>query len=158
MNTNDFSQMMETSVSAVEAENNIGPDSNNNITYSQPCEILPPAKDTYYSISSTVVEKLKSQCENCKSSLPIISDLLLTFASLFLGAFISAFISNVEFKPEFISIFFYCVAPILGFSCLTACIFTKKMSKDMESKLSEKVIEYVIEPIELKQREHGNEH
>lgn len=158
MNIDGFNQIMESTISTIEATNNIDSNSNNNLTYNQICNICPPRKDLYFPISVADIEKLKLQCNKNKKSLIIVSDILLTFASLFLGAIFSALISKIEFRLDFIPILFYCISPTIGFSCLIACIFTKRMSKENENQLSEKINEYIVEPFEVSQKENNNEH
>lgn len=158
MNDDDFSQMMSSNVSAVETTNNIDTNSNKNIIYSHTCNICQPKEDTYFPISLTFIKKLKKQCKKQNNALSIVSDILLTVASLFLGALLSAIISKIEFKLELIPVLFYCISPTLGAASLVACIFTKIRSKDSETRLSEKVNEYIIEPFEIYQKENSDEH
>lgn len=158
MNGDEFSRMMSSNVSVVETTNDIDTNSNKNLTYNHTCNICQPREETYFPINLTAIKKLKKQCSKQNNALSIVSDVLLTVASLFLGALLSAIISKIEFKLEFIPILFYCISPVIGATCLIAYIFTKIRSKDSEIRLSEKVNEYIIEPFEIYQKENSDEH
>ena len=158
MQFEDFNSIMDSSVSEENTANPIGTESNRNLSYSLNCEIMYPANTKNYTITSIGFEKVKEQCNKKHKFSPLLSELLLSLSMLFLGAFISAFLSKITFEGSFIPILFYCASPTLGFTCLALFFLARNVSIQSENKLQEKVMEYIIEPIETMQKEQNNEH
>ena len=69
-------------------------------------------------------------------------------ASLLLGAFLSALISQVTYELKFLSILFYSICPVGGIGCSVAYWFLRKNNIADAKKLADYVEEYLIIPTE----------
>ena len=58
--------------------------------------------------------KIKKECDIVRKKKFSLSELMLSLAMLFWGAFFSALISGVQYEFSVLSILFYTVSPLLG--------------------------------------------
>lgn len=139
-------EQMQANIECWQTVNKIGEESNEKIIYNQKINVCFPAQEKMIAINYSDVEKLDKHCNMIKKRKYNCSELLLSFASLFLGAFLSAIISGINFNYTFISIMSYCICPVLGSSLLVAYFMIRLIHKNDEKALAEKVQEYIIEP------------
>lgn len=149
-------EQMQANIECSQTANKIGEESNEKLTYNQKINICLPAQEKRITINYSDVEKLDKHCNMMKKRKYNCSELFLSSASLFLGAFLSAIISGINFNFTFISIMSYCICPTLGSSLLVAYFMIRSIHKNDEKALAEKVQEYIIEPAQ-KSIEEGEE-
>ena len=149
-------EQIQANIECLQTVNKIGEESNEKLTYNQKINICLPAQEKRITINYSDVEKLDKHCNMMKKRKYNCSELLLSFASLFLGAFFSALISGINFNCTFISIMSYCICPTFGSSLLVAYFMIELIHKNDEKALAEKVQEYINEPAK-KSIEEGKE-
>ena len=94
------------------------------------------------------IEKLRKECKEIKQTKCPYAEVCLGAASLLLGAFLSALISQMAYELKFLSILFYSICPVGGIGCSVAYYFLRKNSMADAKKLADYVEEYIIVPAE----------
>ena len=94
------------------------------------------------------IKKLQKECNEIKQAKFPYAEVCLGVASLLLGAFLSALISQVTYEFKFLSILFYSICPVGGIGCSVAYLFLRKNNVVDAKKLVDYVEEYLIIPTE----------
>lgn len=130
-----------------EAENVISTNSNNKMEYNRIHTILQSKEEVEVVIYLSSVKKIKAECEKVKKMKSSYADVFLGFSTLFIGAFFSAILSKIPYKPEFLSIFFYTICPMLGIILGTCFVYFRKKDK-MDIKIFAEKVEECFERID----------
>ena len=135
----------------IENVGNIISESNNNgiLQYNQKVDVRVPksdANDFQVAIRASSIRKILKACKDTKKNEFTWSELFLGLSTLFIGAFFSAIISQVEYTSKFLSVFLYSICPMVGVSFFVAYFFCRKASSIDASRLAELVEEYIIDP------------
>lgn len=117
-----------------EAEDIITTDNNTEIKYHQLNTLLLPKVEKKVVLDLFSVNMIKKECARVRKMKVLYADVSLGFSTLFIGAFISAFLSDVPYKLDFLSIFFYTICPIIGIGLfLLFMYYRKKDSMDIKA-------------------------
>lgn len=85
------------------------------------------ANDFTYAIRVSSISKVYKACTEVKKTKFSWAELWLSLSTLFLGAFISALVSQIEYMHSFLSIIFYSVCPALGGIFLWHILWQEKL-------------------------------
>lgn len=96
-----------------------------------------------FAIDSRNIVKLHAICEKVSLQRFPWADVLLGIASIFAGAFISAFASGVSLEWSVRSVVFYILSPVLAVGCGVAYFFTRKIEEADVHELAEHIREYL---------------
>ena len=108
---------------------------------------VPKARDKIV-LDIDSIEKLQKECKKIKEAKYPYAEICLGIASLLLGAFLSALISQVTYELKFLSVLFYSICPVGGIGCSVAyCVLRKNNVADAK-RLAERVEEYLVIPSE----------
>lgn len=108
---------------------------------------MPKARDKIV-LDIDSIEKLQKECKEIKKTKYSYAEVCLGLASLLLGAFLSALISQVTYELKFLSVFFYSVCPVGGIGCSVAYWFLRKSNVADAKRLADYVEEYLVVPSE----------
>lgn len=107
-------------------------------------------------IELKTVEKLRSICEKVEEPKVSWPEILLCFASLFAGAFLSAIISGIVLAVNWKSIAFYVISPALATGCGVAFFFMRKQNQTSAKSLADHIVELLPEvDIEQQGKDQG---
>ena len=151
MKENDFREKMNADIEIVDA---------NIISLTQTCSIYNPPTEDYIPISKTNIDKMKRHCANLKKK-PNLSDLYLGLFTAILGFIISGALSGINFDKNFIfSIILYCVCPALAVIFFALYYISRRLQRNEDLQLLDKISEYIIEPYQksIDEGEFPNEH
>ena len=121
------------------AENVMPDNSNTDLQFKQTFNVKMPKPGKKILIDACSIEKIKNECTSVKKTTFPIAELLLGLATLFLGAFLSAVISQIEYKFAFLSILFYSICPVVGIGTFVAYFFAAKMKVIILKRLPKKL-------------------
>jgi len=128
--------------------NVISDENNRNLQYKDTYNIhLPKARDKIV-LDIDSIEKLQKECKEIKKAKYPYAELCLGLASLLLGAFLSALISQVTYELKFLSVLFYSFCPVGGVGCSVAYWFLRKSNIVDAKRLADYVEEYLVVPSE----------
>lgn len=105
-NNMDFDAMMENAQNVIT--------DNRNFQYTQTFNFRIPKPEEQVPINVSAIVKIKKECDIVRKKKFSLSELMLSLAMLFWGAFFSALISGVNYEFSVLSILFYTVSPLLG--------------------------------------------
>ena len=121
------------------AENVMPDNSNTDLQFKQTFNVKMPKPGKKILIDACSIEKIKNECTSVKKTTFPIAELLLGLATLFLGAFLSAVMSQIEYKFAFLSILFYSICPVVGIGTFVAYFFCRKNEGDNIKTFAEKI-------------------
>ncbi|WP_418750676.1 hypothetical protein [Frisingicoccus sp.] len=128
--------------------NVISDENNRNLQYKDIYNIhVPKARDKIV-LDIDSIEKLQKECKKIKEAKYPYAEICLGIASLLLGAFLSALISQVTYELKFLSVLFYSICPVGGIGCSVAYWFLRKNNVADAKRLAERVEEYLVIPSE----------
>ena len=128
--------------------NVISDENNRNLQYKDTYNIhLPKARDKIV-LDIDSIEKLQKECKEIKKAKYPYAELCLVLASLLLGAFLSALISQVTYELKFLSVLFYSFCPVGGVGYSVAYWFLRKSNIVDAKRLADYVEEYLVVPSE----------
>ena len=107
--------------------------------------------DFTYAIRVSSISKVYKACTEVKKTKFSWAELWLSLSTLFLGAFISALVSQIEYMHSFLSIIFYSVCPALGGIFFMAYFMARKTSSLTATKLADIVQENIPNPNEMEE-------
>lgn len=135
-------------VTSEESGNVISDENNRNLQYKDTYNIHVPKSRDKIVLDIGSIEKLQKECKEIKQAKFPYAEVCLGIASLLLGAFLSALISQVTYELKFLSILFYSICPVAGIGCSVAYWFLRKNNVADAKKLADYVEEYLIIPTE----------
>lgn len=135
-------------VTSEESGNVISDKNNRNLQYKDIYNIHVPKSRDKIVLDIGSIEKLQKECKEIKQAKFPYAEVCLGVASLLLGAFLSALISQVTYELKFLSILFYSICPVGGIGCSVAYWFLRKNNMADAKKLADYVEEYLIIPTE----------
>ena len=109
------------------------------------------ANDFTYAIRVSSISKVYKACTEVKKTKFSWAELWLSLSTLFLGAFISALVSQIEYMHSFLNIIFYSVCPALGGIFFMAYFMARKTSSLTATKLADIVQENIPNPNEMEE-------
>lgn len=144
----DFNQI-QPNVTAENVDNIINSSNKYELHINQTLSVQPPKVKKYVLIDANNIKKIEDLCNKAKSEKISLDEIFLGASSLFLGAFLSALISGIPYEFSFISILSYSICPFGGIGFGSAYFFTRKSKIVDINTISEKVIEYIDDYIEV---------
>ena len=139
--TEDIARKVLNNIASQDAENIVSINGSE-IQYSQPMLLHVPKASKMLLIDESKIRKVHVICATVKTSKFPIAELFLSLASLFLGAFFSSFISQIEYASKR-GIFFYTVCPILGVIFLCAYVLKRNRALIDTHQLAEQIENYL---------------
>ena len=126
-----------------DAENVISQDTNNELQYNQKISVKVPEPSEKVLLDLKNINKIKNECDKIKNNRFPCAEVFLGVSSLFLGAFLSALISQISYELKFLSILFYTICPAVGIGCGVAYFFCRKNDIYSAKQLAEKIEDYI---------------
>lgn len=136
-----------------EAENVISGDSNKALQYSQTYNVHVPKPEDKVVLNASSVKKIQGECQKAKEIKFPYAELFLGIASLLIGAFLSAIISQVPYELKPLGLIFYTICPVGGAGFGVAYCFCRKNDVDDTKKLATRIEEYIQDVDEVESEE-----
>lgn len=111
--------------------NVISQDNNNILSYEQTHNVVLPPGEKKIAINVSAIKKVRNECKLVKQSGFTLSEVWLGLASLLLGAFLSALMSDITYEWSWKSVLFYSVCPVGGVGFSVAYFFCRSNNRDM---------------------------
>lgn len=106
--------------------------------------VLPPEEKKIINIST--LRKVRQECKKVKKSKFSFAELWLGFATMFLGAFLSALMSKMPYELSFLSVLFYTICPIGGVGFGISYFYCRNNENRSITQFAEKIEEYILDP------------
>lgn len=106
------------------------------------------ANEFTYAIRASALRKVYKACKDVKRASFSWAELWLSLSTLFLGAFISALISQIKYEYSFLSILFYSVCPLLGAVFLVLYFMVRNSATLTATALADIVVDNIPDPDE----------
>ena len=126
-----------------DAENIISQDTNNELQYNHKISVKVPEPGEMVVIDLKSINKIRTECDKAKNNHFPWAEVLLGVSSLFIGAFLSALMSQISYELKFLSVLFYTICPTAGIGCGVAYIFCRKNDMYTAKQLAEKIEDYI---------------
>ena len=126
-----------------DAENIISQDTNNELQYNHKISVKVPDPGEMVVIDLKSINKIRNECDKAKNNHFPWAEVLLGVSSLFIGAFLSALMSQISYELKFLSVLFYTICPTAGIGCGVAYIFCRKNDMYTAKQLAEKIEDYI---------------
>lgn len=107
-------------------DNVISTNANSMLQYEQKHNVVLPPEEQMIAISARTIKKMKDECSDAKKQTFPYAELWLGLATLFLGAFLSALISQINYELKFLSVLFYSICPVGGVGFGVSYFFCRK--------------------------------
>lgn len=110
------------------------------------------ANDFTYAIRVSSIRKVYKACNDVRKASFSLAELWLSLSTLFLGAFISAIISQFKYEYSILSIIFYSVCPALGGIFFVLYFMMRRNSTLTATELADIVQENIPDPNEMEEK------
>ena len=132
-----------TNVLVENAENIINNENNKTLQYERTHDVVLPPDEKSIALKVSSLKHIKLECEKAKKSMFNFSELWFGIATLLLGAFFSALISEFPYELKFLSVLFYSICPIGGIGFGVAYYFCRFNNNKSVISLVETIEEYI---------------
>ena len=126
-----------------DAENIISQDTNNELHYNHKISVRVPEPGEMVLVDLKSINKIKNECNKATSNHFPLAEVLLGVSSLFIGAFLSALMSQISYELKFLSVLFYTISPMVGIGCGVAYFFCRKSDMYSATQLAERIEDYI---------------
>ena len=137
-----------------ETSNVISQDNNNVLSYEQTHNVVLPPEEKKIAINVSAIKKVRNECKRAKQKSLALSEVWLGLASLLLGAFLSALMSDIAYEWSWKSVLFYSVCPVGGVAFSVAYFFCRSNNNRDIVQFAEKIEEYILDPEEMEEKEN----
>lgn len=137
-----------------ETSNVISQDNNNVLSYEQTHNVVLPPEEKKIAINVSAIKKVRKECKCAKQNSFTLSEVWLGLASLLLGAFLSALMSDIAYEWSWKSVLFYSMCPVGGVGFSVAYFFCRSNNNRNIVQFAEKIEEYILNPEEVEEQEN----
>lgn len=125
------------------AENVISNDDNKELQYNQTFSVKVPSPGEKVVMDMDDLVKIKTECDKIKKNKFPYAEISLGLSTLFLGAFLSALISQISYECQFLSILFYSICPTIGIGLVVVYLFCRNNEMRTANDLAERIENHI---------------
>ena len=126
--------------------NVINSSDNQSLQYEQMHSVVLPPEETKIAINISTLKKVRHECQKVKESKFSLAELWLGFATMFLGAFLSALMSKTPYELSLLSVLSYTICPIGGVGFGISYFYCRNNENRNITQFAERIEEYIFDP------------